>query len=173
MRGAIHVHTRRSDGAGTPDEVAGGRARAGLDFVVLTDHGDATRAPIRRATSTACCSSTASRSAPPAAIYIALGLPQAPYRLAGEARDVIEDVHRLGGFGIAAHPDSPKAELRWRDWQAPVDGLEWLNADSEWRDESRMALARALLTYWFRPGPRRWRRCSIARAATFERVGRV
>ena len=29
--------------------------------------------------------------------------------------------------------------------------IEWLNVDSEWRDESRMALSRALLTYWFRP----------------------
>jgi hypothetical protein len=65
---------------------------------------------------------------------------------------VLEDVHRLGGFGIAAHPDSPKAELQWRDWSLRVDGIEWLNVDSEWRDESRMALSRALLTYWFRPG---------------------
>ena len=44
-RGAIHVHTVRSDGAGTPERVAGAAHRAGLDFVVLTDHGDATRAP--------------------------------------------------------------------------------------------------------------------------------
>ena len=84
--------------------------------------------------------------------YAALGIGQAPYRLAGEPRDVIEDVHRLGGFGIAAHPDSPKAELRWREWVAPFDGLEWLNADSQWRDERRSTLARAVLTYWLR-GP--------------------
>jgi hypothetical protein len=62
---------------------------------------------------------------------VALGIPQAPYRLAGEARDVIEDVHRLGGFAIAAHPDSPKPELQWRDWKAAIDGLEWLNVDSD------------------------------------------
>ena len=29
----------------------------------------------------------------------------------GEPRDVVEDVKRLGGFGYAAHPDSPKTEL--------------------------------------------------------------
>src|SRR3712207_7318586 len=45
------------------------------------------------------------------------------------------DVRRFGGFGFAAHPGSPKADLRWTDWEAPFDGLEWLNADSEWRDE--------------------------------------
>ena len=45
VRGAIHVHTSRSDGTGTVDEVAAAAARAGLAFVVFTDHGDATREP--------------------------------------------------------------------------------------------------------------------------------
>jgi len=40
---------------------------------------------------------------------------------------------RLGGFGIAAHPDSPKQELRWSDWEAPIDGVEWINPDTSWR----------------------------------------
>src|ERR687897_1585598 len=45
MVGSLHVHTRRSDGAGTVDEVAAAAAAAGLQFVILTDHGDATREP--------------------------------------------------------------------------------------------------------------------------------
>ena len=49
--------------------------------------------------------------------YVAIGLPQAPYRLGGDAAAVVEDVRRLGGFGIIAHPDSAKRELAWRDWQ--------------------------------------------------------
>ena len=65
--------------------------------------------------------------------YIALDMPAAPYPLGGEARDVVEDVRRLGGFGIAAHPDSPKPELRWREWDAPFDGIEILNLDTSWR----------------------------------------
>ncbi len=151
-RGAIHVHTVRSDGAGTPERVAGAAHRAGLDFVVLTDHGDATRAPDAARYVEGVLLIDAVEISTTDGHLIALGLPQAPYRLAGEARDVLEDVHRLGGFGIAAHPDSPKAELQWRDWNSPVDGIEWLNVDSEWRDESRMALSRALITYWVRPG---------------------
>src|SRR6185503_9029013 len=59
--------------------------------------------------------------------------PASPYPLGGEPRDVIEDVHRLGGFGVAAHPDSPKSELRWREWSAPFDGIELLNPDTSWR----------------------------------------
>src|SRR5437660_1084547 len=43
--GILHVHTTRSDGGGTVDEVAAAAARAGLAFVIFTDHGDGTRAP--------------------------------------------------------------------------------------------------------------------------------
>jgi len=45
----------------------------------------------------------------PAGNYAALGRSAAPYRLGGEARDVVEDVGETGGFGIAAHPDSGQA----------------------------------------------------------------
>src|SRR5580765_2246725 len=44
-RGAYHVHTVRSDGSGTPDGIATAAAAAGLQFVILTDHGDGTRPP--------------------------------------------------------------------------------------------------------------------------------
>ena len=82
--------------------------------------------------------------------YIAIGIPQSPYPLRGDARDVVEDVKRLGGFGIVAHPHSAKANLQWHEWDAPFDALEWLNADTEWRDEGSAQLARALLRYPFR-----------------------
>lgn len=152
VRGAIHIHTIVSDGTGTPDDVAHAAARAGLDFVVLTDHGGGTRAPALPRYVDGVLVIDAVEISTTGGHYIALGLGQTPYRLAGEPRDVVEDVTRLGGFGIAAHPDSPKAELAWREWQAPFDGLEWLNADSAWRDERRGALARALAGYWLR-GP--------------------
>ena len=45
VAGIAHVHSNRSDGRATPDEVAAAAARAGLKFVVFTDHGDATTAP--------------------------------------------------------------------------------------------------------------------------------
>ena len=45
IAGAVHVHTTRSDGTGTVEEVAAAASRAGLQFVVLSDHGDATRPP--------------------------------------------------------------------------------------------------------------------------------
>jgi hypothetical protein len=150
VRGSLHVHTRRSDGAGTVEQVAEAARQAGLQFVVFADHGDATRAPDPpRYVSGVLCVDAVEISTT-AGHYLALGMGQAPYRLAGEPRDVVADVHRLGGFGIVAHPSSAKPELAWRDWDLPFDGIEWLNADSEWRDEKRLALLRSALTYFFR-----------------------
>src|SRR5262249_8649090 len=90
--------------------------------------------------------------------YAAVDLGATPYPLGGESRDVIEDVHRLGGFGIAAHPDSPKQELAWWDWTAHVDGIETLNLDTSWRVQraqggwrGKARLANAVATFPFRP----------------------
>jgi len=153
IRGAIHVHTRRSDGTGTVDEVAAAARRAGLQFVILTDHGDGTRGsdtPVYR--NGVLCIDAVEISTNGGHV-VALGLPQSEFPLAGEVGDVIEDIHRMGGMSIAAHADSPRAELRWNDWKAAVDGVEWLNGDSQWRDQGWGTLARALLTYPFRGAP--------------------
>ena len=146
-RGVIHVHTSRSDGTGTADEVAAAAARAGLDFVVFTDHGDATREPDPPVYRHGVLCIDAVEIGSGQGHIIALGLPAAPFPLGGEARDVVADVARLGGFAIAAHPGSARPELQWTDWSLPVSGVEWLNGDSEWRDEHIWTLARALLSY--------------------------
>jgi hypothetical protein len=151
VRGAYHIHSSRSDGTGSVDDIAAAAARAGLQFVVLTDHGDGTRAPDPPSYRSGVLCLDGIEVSTSHGHYVALGLPQLPYRLGGHPRAVIEDVQRFGGFGFAAHPDSRKPALRWSDWTVPVDGVEWLNGDSEWRDESWTSLARVLLTYGFRP----------------------
>ena len=150
-RGAFHVHTNRSDGSGSPDEAAAAAARAGLNFIILTDHGDGTRKPDSPRYRDGVLIIDAVELSTQAGHYIAIGLPETPYPLRGEARDVVADVRRLGGFGVVAHPDSSKPSLRWNDWDADVDAMEWLNADTEWRDEGPGQLLRALVRYPFRP----------------------
>lgn len=156
--GSLHIHTSRSDGRGTPAEIAAAAARAGLKFVVFTDHGDGTRRPDPPAyhSNVLCLDGVEISTA--GGHYLALDMAVAPYPLGGEARDVVEDVRRLGGFGVAAHPDSPKPELRWREWTAPFDGLEWVNPDTSWRVHAqvpgwraRFRLLDALVGYPFRP----------------------
>jgi hypothetical protein len=151
VAGAYHVHSVRSDGAGTPDEIADAAARADLRFVILTDHGDGTRKPDPPTYRAGVLMIDAVELSTTGGHYVALGLTETPYRLAGDPSDVVEDVRRLGGFGVAAHPDSLKDELAWRDWNLPVDGIEWLNLDSSWRAASRPTKLGAVLGYPFRP----------------------
>ncbi len=152
VAGGYHIHTVRSDGSGTVDEVAAAAARAGLSFIIVTDHGDARR-----------------RSDPPVyksgVLYIdtvevgttgghivALGLTgPAPYPLGGSPRDVLDDIHRLGGVAIIAHPDSATVGLSYRGPDSGFEGIEWLNLDSEWRDKSSATLVETALHYLIRP----------------------
>ncbi|HUR35833.1 MAG TPA: hypothetical protein VM032_18645 [Vicinamibacterales bacterium] len=158
VRGLLHVHSRASDGRGTLDEIAIAAARAGLQFVVVTDHGDGTRRPEAPAYRAGVLLIDGVEISTRGGHYVAIGLPQTPYALGGEAADVVEDVRRLGGLGIAAHPDSPKAGLRWQDWGAPIDGFELVNPDTSWRLRAfsggvaaKWLLLRSLLAYPVRP----------------------
>jgi len=156
--GVIHVHSKRSDGRGTSDEIAEAAARAGLKFVVITDHGDGTRPadPPEYLHGVLCLDAVEISTS--GGHYIALDMSTSPYPLGGEARDVVDDVKRLGGFGIVAHPDSPKDDLRWRDWDASFDAIEIVNLDTAWRRRAadtswrqRLDLAARLLAYPVRP----------------------
>lgn len=150
-RGAFHVHSQRSDGAGTLEDIARAAARADLQFVVITDHGDGTRPPEPPQYRAGVLVIDGVEISTDEGHYVAVGLPAVPYPLGGFAEDVVDDVRRFGGLGVAAHPGSPKPELAWQAWDAPVDGIEWLNADSEWRDEPWPVLAASLFSYPLRP----------------------
>jgi hypothetical protein len=141
--GIIHVHTNRSDGLSSPDDVAAAAARAGLKFLVLTDHGDATRTPDPPMYRSGVLCLDAVELSTTEGHYVAIDMPPVPYPLAGDARGVVEDVKRLGGFGIVAHPNSPKPALAWSDWDTPFDAIEWLNPDTSWRLKVRQAGWRA------------------------------
>jgi hypothetical protein len=155
VTGAYHVHTDRSDGSGTVDDVAEAAAEAGLQFVILTDHltaANAAHLPAPPEYRHGVLMIDAMEVSTHSGHLVALGMhTPAPYPLGGEARDVIEDVHRLGGWTVAAHPESPKPDLRWRG--SATDGIEWINADSEWRTHSPGRVLLAALHSVFRPAP--------------------
>jgi predicted metal-dependent phosphoesterase TrpH len=130
VRGAFHIHSDRSDGSGSVDAIAAAAARAGLQFIILTDHGDGTRTPDAPAYRSGVLTIDGVELNTTGGHYATIGLPASPYPMAGTPADVIEDVHRLGGFGFAAHPGSPRPSLSWQGWDAPIDGLEWINGDS-------------------------------------------
>jgi hypothetical protein len=153
VAGAFHVHSNISDGADSRDQIAAAAAAAGLRFVIFADHGDGTRPAIPPRYSNGVLCVDGVEISTNGGHYVALDMRPSPYPLGGEAAAVIDDVRRLGGFGVAAHPYSPRQELRWRNWSVPFDGLEWINADSEWRDEPKRSLLRLPFDYLVRPGP--------------------
>ncbi|HSC26254.1 MAG TPA: hypothetical protein VLD67_03210 [Vicinamibacterales bacterium] len=153
VRGAYHVHSTVSDGIRDRSAIAEAAADAGLGFVIFTDHGDGTRQPEPPAYIAGVLCLDAVEISTDGGHYVAIDMHPSPYPLGGEPAAVVEDVRRLGGIGIVAHPYSVKEGLRWTDWSAAVDGIEWLNADSEWRDESRLRLLRTPFDYLFRPAP--------------------
>lgn len=150
VRIVYHVHTTRSDGTGTPDDVAAAAREAEVDVVILTDHGDGTRVPDPPRRVHGVLVIDAAEISTWAGHYVALGARPAPYPLGGLPESVVEDVARLGGMGVIAHPGSAKDDLKWRDWDTAFDGVEWLNADSEWRDRPRR-LWDVLVTYPWAP----------------------
>lgn len=151
VAGVLHVHSSRSDGTASPAQIAAAAAAAGLEFVILADHGDGTREPEAPAYLSRVLVIDGVEISTNQGHYVGIGMRRAPYPIAGDADAVVEDVARLGGLGIAAHPVSPKAGLAWTDWDAGFDGVEWLNGDAEWRDEGWGALVRSGATYLLRP----------------------
>ena len=137
VRGAYHVHTRRSDGRGTLEEVAAAARRAGLDFVVLTDHNDfAPRAPARV---DGVLIIPGVELSTPHGHLVALGSPRP---LPPSAREGgIDAVRAAGGLGFLAHPVQRKNP--WRDWaSAPrATGLELYSADTMFREATARPLS--------------------------------
>ncbi len=149
--GAMHIHTTRSDGAGTPEEVARAAAEAGLGFVVITDHNtDAARsiAGYRDGVLVLVGAELSTHQGH----LLGLGMRPLAFPPAADARNALDDVHHLGGAAFAAHPTSPRGDLEWRGWALPGGwGLEVLNLDSQWRQASWPALLGGLAAYPFDP----------------------
>ena len=68
--------------------------------------------------------------------YVALGMPTVAVSARWRRRRC-----RRGCHGGSAASASRRiriilgVRLAWSDWSAPIEGIEWINLDSEWRDE--------------------------------------
>ena len=131
--GVVHVHTTLSDGGGTPEEVVRAAKAAGLRFVVVTDHNNLDAKPVEGYRDGVLVL-VGTELSTTAGHLLGLGLPDPGFRFSGDARDGLEDIHDLGGFAFAAHPLSPRDDLRFTGWDLPGPwGLELVNGDTEWR----------------------------------------
>lgn len=147
--GAIHVHTTHSDGAGTPERVAQAARRAGLSFLVITDHNTDGARPFSGYRDGVLVMVGAEISTHQGHL-LGLGMRPLAFPPAQDARNVLDDVHHLGGAAFVAHPASSRDGLEWSGWALGGGwGLEVLNLDSLWRQASWPAFLRAVAAWPF------------------------
>jgi hypothetical protein len=126
VRGVMHVHTKRSDGHETYEEVAASAKEAGLDFVFVTDHN--LKHPL-----------------PPQYVDGVLMID-------GTERSTKQG-HRveLGDVSIAAHPLNRKRPYNTLG-KEELTGMEVLSGDDIWREALAAPMhgfIQAMLTYPF------------------------
>jgi hypothetical protein len=134
LGGVVHVHTTLSDGSGSPEATIAAAQHAGLDFLILTDHNnlDAKSYEGYHGRLLVLVGTEISTTA---GHVVGIGVAAPHYRFSGDALDALEDIRDLGGVAFAAHPFSPRPDLRWTGWSLPGPwGLELINGDSQWRE---------------------------------------
>ena len=148
VSGVVHVHTERSDGTGTLEEIAAAARAAALDFVVVTDH-DSTDAGVESGYTDGVLVLGGTEVSTRAGHVLGVGLrPQRTFRYSDSARDALRDVHDLGGVAFAAHPTSPREDFQWTGSALPGGwGLEVWNGDSQWRGATPFQRLRAVAGY--------------------------
>ncbi len=135
--GAIHVHTKFSDGTGDINQISKAAQKAGLTFVIISDHNnfDAEEGIINGIL----VIKGEELSPKFGNHYLALGTKK--YIEASENPVInIENVRNQGGFGFIAHPDESlkrknrNQALRWTNKSIIGDGIEIWNWFSDWAD---------------------------------------
>jgi hypothetical protein len=152
LRGAYHVHTTASDGRQPLEEVVREAARAGLRFLVVTDHN--VRVPEHPAYMDGVLVVPGTEASTRYGHVVVLGTTRA---LTKEERagDPLGAIRTLGGEAVLAHPLHPRRPFT--GWgTGPWRGLEVVSNDTAWHRvladrELGKALAAALVLPWDPP----------------------
>lgn len=135
--GNMHMHTPYSDGEKWHQEIAEDAIRAGLDFIIVTDHNvwvngleGYYRSENGRVLLLAGEEVHNARRNPQASHLLVYGAEQELSCYAADPQNLINQVKATGGYCFLAHPhekDFPLADypnLGWHDW--PVEGFTGL-----------------------------------------------
>lgn len=135
--GAIHIHTRFSDGTGDVDSISNAAKKAGLSWIIITDHNSF---DIKEGFYNGVCVIKGEELSPPTENhYLALGIDKF-LGYSENPEQNVQNVRAQGGFGIVAHPDESlqrknnAAPIRWHDKSVVGDGIEIWNWFSDWAD---------------------------------------
>jgi hypothetical protein len=144
LRGAYHVHTTRSDGRGTVEEVAAAAKAAGLHFVVLTDHNDF--APREPAFVDGVLLVPGVELSTNHGHLIAFGMerPLEGVRAWMEGGEALAKVEQAGGTVVLAHPVQERNPWTHAEAARQARGFELYSADTFFRQAVRSPLSRLL-----------------------------
>lgn len=147
-RGAFHVHTTRSDGKGTVEEVAAAAREAGLQFVVLTDHNDF--GPREPSFVNGVLMIPAVEISTSTGHVVAFGT-QTPLDGARARQEGVSAVEAAGGVAVLAHPVQKKNPWTDREGARRARGFELYSADTFFRDAVRSPFSRLIpaVGAWF------------------------
>lgn len=141
LTGNMHMHTPYSDGESYHAEIAQDAIKAGLDFIIVTDHniwvdevegyyeGENGRVLLLTGEEVHNV-----RRQPEASHFLAYGAERELARFADDPQRLIDETREAGGYGFLAHPHEPGlaklgiADLGWHDWEIEgFTGLEIWN----------------------------------------------
>jgi len=139
--GALHIHSRYSDGGGTVEKIIKAAHKANLDFIILTDH-ETLKGRDRWQGWHAGLLLIVDEEISPwiGNHYLALGIKnEIRAKMALKAQPFIDEVRRQGGVGIIAHPFGekkgffPVLDRPWIDWDViGFDGMEIWSYMYDW-----------------------------------------
>lgn len=140
--GALHIHTKYSDGTLSIDDVIKQAKKTGLKWLIITDHNSIKGLEEKKEGfyDDICVLVGLEISPKEANHYLAFGLNE----FVSEKQDpqaFINEVNAKGGFGFIAHPDEQEIRendypaLRWENWEVEnFQGIEIWNYMSDWVD---------------------------------------
>lgn len=148
--GAYHIHSIASDGRGDLSEIARAAAKAGLSFVIVTDHNLPRVSPPRYQNGVLVISGT--ELSTHMGHLVALGVPDGLQSV--DYQNPVAWVRRRGGQAFLAHPVQPR--MPWSNWEVAEEatGLELYSADTMLREAQQHPFSRLLpaaAMYLFNP----------------------
>lgn len=133
--GAIHIHSLFSDGSGDVYEISKAAQKAGLSWIIITDHNNF---EIPEGVFNDVCVIKGEEISPKGFNhYLAFGI-HSIINPSDNPQLYIDEVRRQGGFGIIAHPDEASSRknkhkpIKWIDKSICGDGIEIWNWFSDW-----------------------------------------
>lgn len=128
IQGIYHIHTRFSDGRKTPDEIAGLASKAGLNFIILTDHGSPNRESYAsQGWKHGVLMLAGSELSVSRGHLVGLDFKLLSSNFSQNAEEAVYGIMAADGFSVIAHPYS-KVQWSWGE-NVGYSGIEIVNAN--------------------------------------------